>query len=1690
MPWKIFSTLFMVASVLTMPTSARDLKSTEVILEEKVAQIKLEIPDASVVFETIEITGREFQKIDIEADGVIGEPGGPSLPSWSRWIEVPQGKHPTISFNFHDTELLSEIDISPFPTINQDKSGSEVQAVTLSELYDRDEFFPEIPVVLSEVFSVGGKKMALIDMMPFSFNPSKRQLRIHRDLEVEIDFEDIPEKQSTGRKFEFPVYRQLERLYANGEPGRDDIGMREDLLGHYVIVVANDGLLDELEPLIEWKERKGFKVSIADLREIGNRRENLEAYLQDAWDEWEIPPTFVLLTGDVQGQIPNPYFHDNRGERQGYHASQNQFVCWEGDAGIDSWIPEGFIGRLPAATPVELHRMVQKILAYENTPFVEEPWVEGAVLIAHGVGSCIQCNVAVRELMMGVGYIRDNIHEAYANWFGGERPNHGVIFNGINAGVGFINFRGFQTWGDIFPNQIRNLRNGSKLPVVTGMVCGTNDYTNTWNDTNPESRGEAYLRSWNNNDGARGGVACFGPSDLHTHTWFNNTMDGAFYHALLNEGVYTLGALSVSAKLSLLDNYPSYRQNNNGQSVGYYFYTYNIMGDPGMQVWTRDPQALFVDFTEEKPTGTSLIKATISFGNDQPVPGAYVHVFRMLEDEEIRYGGYTDEEGRLSIVVDPLQTGEYLMTVTGPNLIPVETSFEVIDQPVYTTILETAIDDDGEGQSSGNEDTIINPGETIELGVMISNSGDERSESFTTTLLSRSPWIELVNAEAQYPEIEPGEFEEGEVAYVFSCSPEMPDGIELGFELLIDYGEEQWREGFNLNTVGYSFEIIDFEFANDGLAPGVIDDLIVTIENNGELDALPIRASLHSIDPKIQIREAETFLGAIEIGQQVRNSRQPFEIFAAPNSYPMCEVSFGLLLEDDTGRSDSLIIPVLVGGNVEIAPQGPTNYGYWAFDSRDTTGGMNPEYDWAAGNNNANLRLNDQDDGGANNMAGMHGQRALVDLPWDFIYHGNAYNLISVSSNGWMCFGRSDQVSWNNQEMGSPLAPPAMLCPFWTDLWSGQIFAWHDDEADRFIIEWRNCQNRGGSHTFAVHLYNPEVIPTQTGDGEFIFLYERGNVNAPGRDYPEEAVTIGFSSPDRNDGMTITHARDWDPRTEDLEEDMAVRFTTGPLSEFGSIHGTVIAAEGDLPMEGVRVMLDGTGFFSLTDENGEYFLENAPVGTYDIIAQRRYFNDAVSEQIEIIEDEDVEVNFIMTYPTFNIDVEELNVQVWPDSTADTAFEIWNEGNGPLDFEIVLNPRFEDPEMDIEWGEIFNYAVGDSVDDSGLYGVAFDGENFYISGQVSRREFPHMLYVFDRDGNHREDVQQYNIDSSVTRGYTEIDFNGENLVAVEQRRIVTLTREGAFVDSFTTEENPTQAMTWSPDRGTFFAKSMTGRRFYEYDTIGNVVNEFEYEGETIYSIGMTWFAEDPEGFNLYIFAHNRHPDEVGDRSRLELRKMNPETGEIRLIRYLRFEGMTEDDRPLGCVITNRWNPLLWTFIGLINVTPKDRLVGFEIGPNLSWISYDPQIGSVQPEERQSFGLSVNSIGMPEQDYSLVLELFHNAEGDRFDIPLLISIGEVSVSADNLVTPTGFGLSAAWPNPFNPSTKLDFYLPFNSEAGIMVWDVSGRLVNEFHIGNLSSGSHSFEFDGSDLASGVYIIQLTAGNLVTSRKVVLMR
>jgi hypothetical protein len=85
---------------------------------------------------------------------------------------------------------------------------------------------------------------------------------------------------------------------------------------------------------------------------------------------------------------------------------------------------------------------------------------------------------------------------------------------------------------------------------------------------------------------------------------------------------------------------------------------------------------------------------------------------------------------------------------------------------------------------------------------------------------------------------------------------------------------------------------------------------------------------------------------------------------------------------------------------------------------------------------------------------------------------------------------------------------------------------------------------------------------------------------------------------------------------------------------------------------------------------------------------------------------------------------------------------------------------------------------------------------------------------------------------------------------------------------------------------------------------------------------------------------------------------------------------------------------------------------------------------------------------------------------------------------------FALQQNYPNPFNPKTTISFSLPRRSHVSLNVYNLLRMKVRTIIECDELSGSHSFLFDGSSLASGVYYYRLQAGEFLQTRKLLLVR
>ena len=83
-----------------------------------------------------------------------------------------------------------------------------------------------------------------------------------------------------------------------------------------------------------------------------------------------------------------------------------------------------------------------------------------------------------------------------------------------------------------------------------------------------------------------------------------------------------------------------------------------------------------------------------------------------------------------------------------------------------------------------------------------------------------------------------------------------------------------------------------------------------------------------------------------------------------------------------------------------------------------------------------------------------------------------------------------------------------------------------------------------------------------------------------------------------------------------------------------------------------------------------------------------------------------------------------------------------------------------------------------------------------------------------------------------------------------------------------------------------------------------------------------------------------------------------------------------------------------------------------------------------------------------------------------------------------------LTDAYPNPFNPTSTINYGLKNTGHVEIMVYDATGRLVEELVNQNQTAGYHSITWNASNQASGMYFAKMVAGDVVQTQKLVLLK
>ena len=94
------------------------------------------------------------------------------------------------------------------------------------------------------------------------------------------------------------------------------------------------------------------------------------------------------------------------------------------------------------------------------------------------------------------------------------------------------------------------------------------------------------------------------------------------------------------------------------------------------------------------------------------------------------------------------------------------------------------------------------------------------------------------------------------------------------------------------------------------------------------------------------------------------------------------------------------------------------------------------------------------------------------------------------------------------------------------------------------------------------------------------------------------------------------------------------------------------------------------------------------------------------------------------------------------------------------------------------------------------------------------------------------------------------------------------------------------------------------------------------------------------------------------------------------------------------------------------------------------------------------------------------------------------------ADKQIIPTSFDLQPAYPNPFNPSTQVEFSVPYTSDVQLIVFNMLGQTVAELANGQYDSGTYSISWNAGEAVSGMYFIRINVGEYTQTQKVMLLK
>ena len=811
----------------------------------------------------------EFVKLTVPYYSSNSEIGSPELPSLKKLISVPNDAEINIEIIHKESKKvkLSEFGINQYilprqPSISKGSTADEIVFHINNKIYKEDRFFQDNIVSTELLGKMREVQLARIIISPFSYNPLKQELEIITSLEIKVSFTNASEE--NNQMFYSAEFEHLYKKCINYLPPSP-----EDIITTYPVkyVIISDPLFQApLQPLIEWKTKKGFHVveSYTNDPNVGTTTASIKSYVQGLYDNATVndpAPTYLLLVGDVS-QIPS--FSGNSGS----HIS-DLYYC-EFDGGGDFY-PEMYYGRFSANTVDEVEHQVEKTLTHEKYLFSDPNFLDDIVLVAG-----VDANYAPTYGNGQINYATDNYFNIAHNLtihnylYGSGTPitsdmaqASASIISNVSEGTGLANYTahcGSNGWGDPSFNtgDVASLQNYDEYGLVISNCCLPNKFDE------PVCFGEALLRA--DNKGALGHIGASNntywdedywwsvgnTSNISANPTYSGTGLGAYDCWMHENGEHQNDWFITQAQILHAGNLAVTEA---GGAEQYYWEIYHLMGDPSLMPYVGIPTSLNVSHNAILPTGASSFVV-----NSEENSYVALSMNGILLDAQL-----CDASGVVNLNFSPISNvGNIDIIVTKQFKQPYISTIQATSpNGPYVNVTNNFITD-----INGNNNSLADYSETVNLDVDLFNLGGGSSQNLNLVLSSTDQYITIIDSLESVSSINSNQTITTTNAFIFQIADLVPDQHVAIFQLNISDNQGNiWNSNINvtlnspiLNHISFTVNDLILGNGNGKLDAGENLELIVEVNNTGHADAYNLTANLSSLSSYITLNSSSASL--------------------------------------------------------------------------------------------------------------------------------------------------------------------------------------------------------------------------------------------------------------------------------------------------------------------------------------------------------------------------------------------------------------------------------------------------------------------------------------------------------------------------------------------------------------------------------------------------------------------------------------------------------------------------------------------------------------------------------------------------------------------------------------------------------------------------------------------------------------